>query len=173
LLDIETAITIAAAVRGRIEIVGVFVNEQLNIIRDIAQKVPLNRVQLHGDEMPEFVREVKSATRLPVIKALRVTTGFDPGSMSVYGADSILLDSFSSTKRGGTGHTFDWEVARRARAVTSQLYLAGGLNPANACDAIKAVEPYALDICSGVESTPGKKDAEKMRDLFRAIREEV
>jgi phosphoribosylanthranilate isomerase len=106
-----------------------------------------------------------------VIKALRVDENFHPEDVARYGTDAVLLDAFCTETRGGTGKTFDWTVARRARAFVERLYLAGGLSPENVGAAVAAVEPFAVDVCSGVESAAGKKDAARMRAFVAAVRE--
>ena len=149
--------------------VGVFVNEDTDAIRSVAQVTGLDWIQLHGDEASEIVLSLKQSTRLPVMKAFRVSPAFDPEGFDNYNADAVLLDAFSPVARGGTGHTFDWSVARQVRDLHPNLYLAGGLTPQNIVHAIASVKPFGVDICSGVESSPGKKDPEKMGALFSAI----
>ena len=148
--------------------VGVFVNEDsAATVARMAAESGVGAVQLHGDETPEYCAEL-SAHR--VIKALRVGKDFAPERATEYRAESILLDAFSASARGGTGETFDWELARRTREVVGQLYLAGGLTVENVADAIAAVRPYAVDVCSGVELAPGRKDAARMRAFVAAVR---
>jgi phosphoribosylanthranilate isomerase len=153
--------------RTNVKKIGVYVDESTEEILDMAPL--LDAIQLHGDESPEFVRELKLRSGRPVIKAFQVSTNFDPRRIDAYSADAILLDAFSGTMRGGTGHRFDWEIAQEVRRSCETLYLAGGISPENARDAIRRVRPYALDICSGVESEKGKKDPEKMKQLFDAV----
>jgi phosphoribosylanthranilate isomerase len=147
--------------------VGVFVNEDRarTVARMAASGVAA--VQLHGDESPEYCAELCEHR---VIKALRVGKDFAPEQAAVYRAESILLDAYSAQARGGTGETFDWELARRTRALVAQLYLAGGLTVENVAGAIAAVEPYAVDVCSGVELAPGRKDAARVRAFVSAVR---
>jgi len=152
--------------------VGVFVNESIETILEIAETVHLNGVQLHGDETPEFTASLAKKTGLKVIKAFRISTSFDAIVINDYKVNAVLLDSFSDAGHGGTGEKFDWEIAKALARSHEYLYLAGGLNPENICEAIKAVHPYAVDVCSGVESIKGRKDPEKMRSLFGAINSE-
>jgi phosphoribosylanthranilate isomerase len=105
-----------------------------------------------------------------VIKALRVGDDFEPESAATFETSAVLLDAFSRVARGGTGETFDWSIARRVRALVPQLYLAGGLTPENVREAIAAVEPFAVDVCSGVESVPGRKEPARMRVFIDAVR---
>lgn len=148
--------------------VGVFVNEDsAATVARMATEAGVAAVQLHGDESPEYCAELRG---LRVIKALRVGEDFAPEQAAAYRAESVLLDAYSAKARGGTGETFDWELARRTREVVSQLYLAGGLTVENVADACAAVEPYAVDVCSGVEFAPGRKDAARVRAFVAAVR---
>jgi phosphoribosylanthranilate isomerase len=148
--------------------VGVFVNEDsAATVAHMAARAGVAAVQLHGDESPEYCDELSERR---VIKALRVGKDFAPEQATAYRAESILLDAFSASARGGTGETFDWELARRTREVVSQLYLAGGLTVENVADAIAAVRPYAVDVCSGVELAAGRKDAARLRAFVAAVR---
>ena len=145
--------------------IGVFVDEESERIIDIASRVGLSGVQLHGDESPEFCRSLGS---VKIIKALRVGRDFDANLISDYGASAILLDARIEGNYGGTGHSFDWEVAIAAKQF-APIILAGGLTAGNVGDAIKRVHPLAIDVCSGVESEPGRKDIEKMRAFMSAV----
>ncbi len=152
----------------RITIVGVFVNASEEEVRKTARIVGLNQLQLHGDETPQVVARL--AREFPVIKALRVKKPFRESQWKRFvRANAMLLDAFHSGARGGTGKTFDWKIAKRA-AVKRRIFLAGGIHPRNVQDAIREVRPYAIDVCSGVESVPGKKDAARMKSLFEAVR---
>jgi phosphoribosylanthranilate isomerase len=134
---------------------------------EIAQSVGLDQLQLHGDESPAMVARL--GRRLRVIKALRVKKPFRASQVAAFkSADAILLDGYSRKARGGTGKTFDWNVARRAKR-HGRIFLAGGLTPENVGEAIRAARPYGVDVCSGVESRPGKKDPRLMRSLLRAV----
>jgi phosphoribosylanthranilate isomerase len=154
--------------RAGVLCVGVFVNEDsAQTVARMAAESCVEAVQLHGDETPEYCAEL-AAQR--VIKALRVGEDFAPEQATHYRAESILLDAFSASARGGTGETFDWELAQRTCEVVAQLYLAGGLSSENVADAIAAVRPYAVDVCSGVELAPGRKDAARMHAFVSAVR---
>lgn len=148
--------------------VGVFVNEDSpETVERMADEAGVGAVQLHGDESPAYCRLLKSRG---VIKALRVADDFEVESVSRFETEAILLDGFSAGARGGTGRTFDWTVARRTREVVTKLYLAGGLTADNVAAAIVAVQPYAVDACSGVESLPGIKDVSRLRAFIEAAR---
>ena len=145
--------------------VGVFVNEPADVER-IAREAGLGAVQLHGDETPEYCRSLHGLT---TIKALRVGADYNVESAAAYGTDAVLLDAYVAGSRGGTGHTFDWALATLTRERVPRLFLAGGLNPDNVSAAVAAVRPYAVDVCSGVETSPGRKSPELMRRFVKAV----
>ncbi|MCA1558508.1 MAG: phosphoribosylanthranilate isomerase [Acidobacteria bacterium] len=148
--------------------VGVFVNEDgPEEVAHMAEEAKVNAVQLHGDESPSYCRALKG---LRVIKALRVAEDFVPESVLEYETEAILLDAFDNRGRGGTGRTFDWEIARRVRELVPKLYLAGGLSVENIAKAVEKVQPYAVDACSRLESAPGRKDLERVRAFVSAAR---
>ena len=153
--------------------VGVFVNEgSPEALVRIAEESGVYAAQLHGDESAEYCRTVKQTWRdgLLIIKALRVGANFDPQEVGTYEADAIMLDSFHTQLRGGSGQVIDWSIARRARGVFPRLILAGGLSPENVAKAIAEVQPFAVDACSSLESSPGRKDPERMKAFVRAVR---
>jgi phosphoribosylanthranilate isomerase len=148
--------------------VGVFVNErEPEEVARISDSARLTAVQLHGDESPEYCYALRGRF---VIKALSVSDEFEPARAKDYDTDAILLDAYARDARGGTGRIVDWEVARRVRELVPQLFLAGGLSPENVAEAIAAVDPYAVDACSSLESAPGRKDAERVRSFVAAAR---
>lgn len=152
----------------RVAAVGVFVNEDEEKMRDTARTVGLSILQLHGDEMPSEVARLRRS--IPVIKAVRAGKSFRPAQLARFRrASAILLDGFDKRLRGGTGKTFDWNVARRAKPY-GRIFLAGGLTPENIREAIRTAQPYAVDVCSGVEARPGKKDPKRVRALMDAVR---
>ena len=148
--------------------VGVFVNEAEPEMLAIARSVGLDYVQLHGEETPAVVSRMRRTVR--VIKAIRVHGSFRAAQLANFKrASSILLDGFDARLRGGTGKSFNWKLAKSAGR-KRQIFLAGGLTPENAAEAVFAARPFAIDVCSGVESRPGKKDAARMRALIAAVR---
>lgn len=148
--------------------VGVFVNEIEDVVIEVARRLKLDFVQLHGEETPQTVAKI--AMYVPVIKALRVRKPFRVAELQRFKcASAFLLDGFDRRVRGGTGKTFDWTVARRVKQGRN-IFLAGGLSPENAAEAKKRVAPYALDVCSGVEAKPGKKDAARIAAFMRAVK---
>jgi phosphoribosylanthranilate isomerase len=147
--------------------VGVFVNWPMQAVAALARALRLGAVQLHGDESPSEVRELSGV--FSVIKAVRVAPGFRLAALEPFGdAAALLLDGFKGGLYGGTGETADWDVARRARKY-GRVILAGGIRPKNVAEAIERVRPFAVDVASGVEARPGKKDAAKMRELMREV----
>ena len=150
-----------------VEAVGVFVNWPPLVVDALARALRLHTVQLHGGESPEEVDALARTHR--VIKAVQVGRGFRPGKLSRYRrADGILLDGFARGLHGGTGRTLDWNLARAARRY-GRIILAGGLTPENIAEAIRVAEPYAVDIASGVEGRPGRKEPARLRALFAAF----
>jgi phosphoribosylanthranilate isomerase len=150
-----------------VEAVGVFVNWPPLVVAALARAVRLGSVQLHGAESPAEVDELGRKHR--VIKAIQVKRGFRAASLARYrAADAILLDGFAPGLHGGTGRTLDWKLAHGARRY-GRIILAGGLTPENIAEAIRVAEPYAVDVASGVESRPGRKNSARLRALFEAI----
>ena len=148
--------------------VGVFVNERRQDVERIANDANLDAVQLHGDESASYCRELKN---LFVIKAFRVNDDFQPEQVTQHAADAVLLDGFSPRGYGGNGQSFDWSIALPVRRSVAKLFLAGGLNENNVAAAIAAVQPYAVDACSGLERVPGVKDLARVRSFMQAARE--
>ncbi|MBZ5501334.1 MAG: phosphoribosylanthranilate isomerase [Acidobacteriia bacterium] len=152
----------------RIAVVGVFQDESEQSVREIARTAGLGYLQLHGDEPPAMV--LRLARTWPVIKALRVGKSFRPAQLARYKkAAAFLLDGFDRHRRGGTGKTFDWKMARRAKRY-GRIMIAGGLNPENVGEAVRAGNPWAVDVSSGVEAAPGKKDFVRMKAFVQAAR---
>jgi phosphoribosylanthranilate isomerase len=146
--------------------VGVFVNESLDKIFETAETVKLDAIQLHGEETPEFSRELKAKTNLEIIKAFRVSENFRAEDVLQYEVDAVLLDAYSTKEHGGTGETFDWEMAKKVQEIVSKLYLAGGLSAENVAEAVTKVKPFAVDACSLLEREKGLKDSAKVRDFI-------
>jgi len=148
--------------------VGVFVDEDANLIEAICDSCQLDLIQLQGKESPLFCQHLKR----PVIKAFSLKREEDLVSLKAYRNPQIkalLLDSFGKERPGGTGITCDWSLARKAKEY-GRIILAGGLNPNNVQAAIAEARPYAVDVSSGVELSPGKKDRVKMRDFIQAAK---
>jgi phosphoribosylanthranilate isomerase len=164
----EIAAEIGAALKRRCEVAGVFVNSTLDDVARAAENAQLTMLQLHGDEGPAFCAEAARRTGCKVIKALRVRSAADVRAAEAYRTDFHLLDAYRPELPGGTGESFDWELAAAHRS-TIPLILAGGLRPENVGDAIEVAHPFAVDVASGVESEPGRKDRGKLEAFFDAV----
>ena len=145
--------------------VGVFVNPSLEQVNQAIQQCRLDAVQLHGTESPKFAGTLP----LPVIKAFRVQDESSLNEIHEYQTSAWLLDAYTPGKLGGTGETFNWALATKAKGHGRPIILAGGLTAANVGEAIRAVKPYGVDISSGVESAPGIKDPVRIRDFIQAV----
>jgi phosphoribosylanthranilate isomerase len=151
----------------RVEKIGVFVNATIAEIMTTEDIAQLDAIQLHGDESPAFIEELRSVSEATIIKAVKIGPDFEPNETVQYLADAILLDAYSMTDIGGTGMTVDWTIAKQVAALHDQTYLAGGLTPENVAEAITLVRPYAVDVASGVELSPGRKDPRKVEEFIR------
>jgi phosphoribosylanthranilate isomerase len=185
----EAAKEITQALPKTMEKVGVFANEAARQIEDVAVEAGLTAVQLHGDESPEFARTLfrhdgqRSRAQMRVFKTLHVVSGVEGvarGFLMENCVDGFLLDSVvhnaetGETERGGTGQRFDWKRANEflpGMQRGTRVIVAGGLSPANVGDAIRLLQPWGVDVCSGVESEPRKKDYKRIRDFVAAARE--
>ena len=166
--DPEVAEAIGAELRRELEVVGVFVNEPLDRVAELAERCSLSILQLHGDEGPAYCREAARRTGARVMKALRVHDRADVRDAAAFHTDFHMLDAHVPGLRGGTGETFSWELVD-AHDRRTPLVLSGGITPENVADAIAAVQPFAVDSASGTEAEPGRKDPAKLKALFRAV----
>ena len=157
----EEAKAIIDALDVRPRIVGVFIDQDPGEVGEIADFVGLDLLQLHGSESPGF-----DAGR-PVIKVLKVKDGEIPGAEDW--PDPVMIDSWSADQRGGTGRTWDWELARPLLS-TRQVFIAGGLEPGNVGKVVSEFKPYGVDVSSGVEASVRVKDPAKVRAFIRAVR---
>lgn len=148
--------------------VGVFVDEHIDIIKSAVESCKLDMVQLHGDESPGDCESIRRFTK--VIKALRVKSEDSLKRLPVYKVDLYLLDTYSEEFHGGTGKAFNWDLAVKAKKFGKNIMLAGGLNPENIADAVQKVNPYAVDVSSGVEETPGRKNKVLMEKLVLKVK---
>jgi phosphoribosylanthranilate isomerase len=164
----EMAAEIAAAHRRQVEIVGVFVNPTLEQVARAADEIGLTMLQMHGDEGPAFCGEAARRTGCRVAKAARVRSGADIQALGPFHTDFHLLDSYVSGARGGTGETFAWELAR-AHGSRVPVILSGGLTAGNVAEAVAIASPYAVDVASGVELSPGVKDHDKLSAFAAAV----
>ena len=161
----EDAARIVNRLPAFIDIAGVFVNSALDETREIASQCQLDWIQLHGDENAEFCQWLAYDSP-KTMKAIRVKDSSDIHQADGFFTDAILFDAYDPSKYGGTGLTFNWNIIGH---VGKRIFLAGGINPDNAVAAIE-LGVYGIDVCSGVEASPGKKDHRKMQQLFDNIR---
>ena len=147
-----------------LETVGIFVNEPADKVKDIVGHTGIDVIQLHGNEDAEYCWGLKKK----VIKAFRVHQGFDCAVLRDYPVNAFLLDTYDPEAYGGTGKSFDWKIAHKAKQY-GNIVLSGGLTPENVKQAIRQAEPYAVDVSSGVESEKGVKDHQKMIDFIQHI----
>jgi phosphoribosylanthranilate isomerase len=164
---IEQAEAIGAQLHRRVELTGVFVNATLDEVATTADLCRFSLLQLHGDEGPAYCREAARRTGCRVIKAARVRDAADVQALRAFRTDFHLLDAHSRKAPGGTGESFDWELARLHRG--PPLVLSGGLTSGNVAEAIAAVRPFAVDTASGTEAEPGRKDPAKLAAFFGAV----
>ncbi len=164
----DEAAKIRAGLPKRVKAVGIFVNRLPADVIALRSSLNLDAVQLHGDEPPETVAEI--ASFVPVIKAFRVEPEFPLTTLDRYSrAFAFLFDAAHTDQYGGTGRTTDWDVARRA-SPSHRIILAGGLKVENVAAAVRIVCPYGIDVASGVETSPGKKDHGLLREFIQEVR---
>ena len=167
-VNVAQAQRIADALPEGVLKVGVFVNEEPDKVRRISDEVGLDYAQLHGDESPQTVTDLRSAG-LKVIKALRVRDAASLAMLEDYEPDLFLLDSYSEKARGGTGEKFDWKLAK-ALGGYANILVSGGLTPENVRAAVEFFEPYGVDASSSLEDAPGKKNGERVRRFVNAAK---
>lgn len=164
----DQAAEIRSKLPKKVKAVGIFVNWLPADVITLRSGLALDAVQLHGDESPETVAEIASV--VPVIKAFRVEPEFPIATLDEYSrAFAFLFDAAHTDQYGGTGRTTDWDVARRA-SLKHRIILAGGLKVENVAAAVRIVRPYGIDVASGVESSPGKKDHDLLREFIKEVR---
>ena len=161
------AAAIGAAFRRKCEVVGVFVNPDLEEVAEAVEDAGLTMVQLNGDEGPSFCAEVARRTGVKVIKAIHVASAADIHAAEALRTDFHLFDRRGKGLWGGTGESFDWGLLREHRSEVPAI-VAGGLRPENVAEAIAVTHPYAVDVASGVEAEPGRKDHAAMAAFFEA-----
>jgi phosphoribosylanthranilate isomerase len=168
--DPAVAAGIAAALRRRVALVGVFVNPTLDEVAHAAEALHLSHVQLHGDEGPSFCAEAGRRSGAKVIKAVRIASAADFQDLERFHTDLHLLDAAARGFRGGSGATWDWTLANRRRRKVPVI-LSGGLTAENVAEGIAVVDPDAVDVASGVEAAPGIKDPDKLAAFMDAARQ--
>jgi phosphoribosylanthranilate isomerase len=171
-VDPAVAAEIAAAFRRKLEVVGVFVNPTLAEVTRAVEDEQLSMVQLNGEEGASFCAEVARRAGVKVIKAIHVASAADIHAAEAYRPDFHLFDRRAKGLWGGSGESFDWELLRGHRSDVPAI-LAGGLRPDNVAEAVAIAQPYAVDVASGVEAEPGRKDHAKMTAFFEAAQPAV
>ena len=171
-VDPAVAEEIGAALKRRCEIAGVFVNSPMEDVVDAAEREGLTIIQLHGDEGPSFCTEARRRTGAKVMKAFRVRSLANVRAAEAFRTDFHLFDAHREKARGGTGESFDWELLSGRRSKVPMV-LAGGLTPENVGEAISAARPHAVDVVSGVEAEPGRKDHALLEEFFAAANSAV
>jgi phosphoribosylanthranilate isomerase len=161
------AAAIGAAFRRKCEVVGVFVNPELEDVARAVEEAGLTMVQLNGEEGPSFCAEIARKTGVKVIKAIHVASAADIHAAEAFRTDLHLFDRRDRGLWGGTGESFDWGLLRARRSAVPAI-VAGGLRPENVAEAIAVTHPYAVDVASGVEAEPGRKDHAAMAAFFEA-----
>ena len=165
-LTVEAAARITAEIPAHIVKVGVFVNPSEDLVLHALRECGFGLLQFHGEETPEFCTQfgVMSA------KAFRIRDERSLTALLNYPTDAWLLDTYAEKQAGGTGQTFNWDLAVAAKEFGRPIFLAGGLTPENVADAVRRVQPFAVDVSSGVELSPGKKDCGKVAAFIRATK---
>jgi phosphoribosylanthranilate isomerase len=166
--EVEDAEAIGSELRRRVELAGVFVDAPLDEVARVADLCSLSLLQLHGHEGPAYCREAERRTGCRIVKAARVKDASQIQALRPYKVDYHLLDAYSPASPGGTGESFNWELAR-THTGPARLILSGGLTPENVAEAVAVARPFAVDTASGTEAEPGRKDPAKLEAFFRAV----
>lgn len=165
-ISFEAAADIIRQLSSWVVKVGVFVNPTVEDVTHAVTACGISMLQFHGEEPPEFCTQFGIMS----IKAMPIRDDASIEALRAYHTDAWLLDSHVPGQKGGTGETFSWDLAVKARRLGRPIFLAGGLNPGNVAEAVTRVRPYGVDVSSGVESAPGKKDPKKVRDFIIAAK---
>ncbi len=165
-VTVDTAMQIARALPAHIVKAGVFVNPEEDLVVEASRRCGLNLLQFHGEEAPEFCLQFG----LMSMKAFRIRDAASLAALANYPTDAWLLDAYNPQKAGGTGETFNWDLAIEAGKLGRPIFLAGGLTPENVGDAVARVRPYGVDVSSGVEASPGRKDHAKLSAFVKAAK---
>ena len=165
-ISLETAGEISHALPPFVLRAGVFVNPSEELVMEAIARCGLNLLQFHGDETPEFCTQFGIMS----MKAFRIRDAASLAALPKYPTEAYLLDAFSAEALGGTGEKFNWDLAIEAKKFGKPIFLAGGLTPENVAEAVAKVQPFGVDVSSGVESAPGKKDAAKVRAFIAAAK---
>jgi phosphoribosylanthranilate isomerase len=166
-VDKQKAKTLKEKLDIKIRAVGVFVNEEIDFVAQLANENIIDLIQLHGDEDKEYIINLKSKTKAPIIKAIRVDNEVNLEKIKMLEADFYLFDTFVKNEYGGSGKSFNWDLIKNFE---KPFFLAGGLNSSNIEDAIEAAKPSCVDVSSGVE-VGNSKNLEKILEIIQIVRE--
>jgi len=167
-IKIKDAIAIIKSLPSSVSTVGLFVDQEELAVKMIFDKCRLDYFQFHGGESPDYCKRVKEKGK--VIKAFRIKEERSIEDLANYDVEMYLLDAYNEDKFGGTGAVFNWDLAVKANKYDRPIIIAGGLNPENVVRALQKVRPYGVDVSSGVEKSPGKKDAQLMKKFIQQVR---
>ena len=167
-IKIKNAIAIIKSLPSSVSTVGLFVDQEELAVKMIFDKCRLDYFQFHGGESPDYCKRIKEKGK--VIKAFRIKGEQSIEDLANYDVEMYLLDAYNEDKFGGTGAVFDWDLAVKAKKYDRPIIIAGGLNPENVAQALQKVRPYGVDVSSGVEKSPGKKDTQLMKKFIQQVR---
>ena len=167
-IKIKEAVKIINLLPDRVATVGLFVNQQELAVKLIFEQCGFTYLQLHGEESPYYCKRIGRKTK--TIKAFRIKDETSLTKLADYKVDMFLLDSYSKDKFGGSGSVFNWDLAVKSKKFGKPIILAGGLTPKNVAKAIKKVKPYAVDVSSGTEKNPGRKDHKLMKEFIEQVK---
>ena len=165
-ISLEAAATLIRQLPPFVMKVGVFVNAPADLVVRASRECGLNLLQFHGDEPPDYCVQFG----LMSMKAFRIRDATSLQALQNYPTDAWLLDAYSPDNPGGTGETFNWDLALEARNSGRPIFLAGGLTPENVAEAVKRAQPYGVDVSTGVEAAPGRKDQSRVRAFIQAAK---
>ena len=167
-IKIKNAIAIIKSLPSSVSTVGLFVDQEELAVKMIFDKCRLDYFQFHGGESPDYCKRIKEKGK--VIKAFRIKEEQSVEALADYDVEMYLLDAYNEDKFGGTGEVFNWDLAVKAKKYSRPIIIAGGLNPENVTRVLQKVRPYAVDVSSGVEKSPGKKDVQLMKKFIQQVR---
>jgi phosphoribosylanthranilate isomerase len=167
-IKVKEAAKIIKLLPQKISTVGLFVNQEKLIVKLISEKCDFDYLQFHGNESPDYCESMRRNAK--IIKAFRVKDEDSLKNLADYDVEMYLLDAYSKGKVGGSGNIFNWDLARKTKKFGKPIILAGGLRPENVAEAIKKVRPYAVDVSSGTEESPGKKNRHLMKRFIEQVR---
>ena len=167
-IKIKEAAKIISSLPENVSTVGLFVNQRELVVKLVSNECGLTYLQFHGDESPHYCKRIREEVK--IIKAFRVKNKDSLRDIADYDVDMYLLDGYSKTGCGGSGSTFNWDLAIEPREIGKPIILAGGLTPKNVAEAVKKVRPYAVDVSSGTEKSPGHKDHKLIKEFIEQVK---